>query len=702
MPTTSNQEETANKISRQPSTFDEYQMLLSSLNVSVSKHLLHSDFPVIWANDRFYTLTGHTREEFHSKYGRSCAAYFSGSQEDFDALRSTILRAYDAGEKGYTATLQVPHKNGSKLWVSLVGTFTDEIVEDRPVIYTVLTDVTSLVKAEREQDITTNSLPGFLVRVCVKADGIHFLSGNSQFFAYMGNWKTDETAASLRTYNLEQNNEILQQYLPQMMEGSPVCFDIRALSIQGMELFFQVYGDCVERQSDGNVYLFTFVDSTEITMQKLQLEELAFVDPVTGGKNRTRFEMDVSMSIIGAEAEKFALVSLDIQKFKVINDLFGVEAGDKVLRHVFNCLESQLLEGECLARISADTFNLFLHYGTRESVAKRIFTFAEKINEFNLTAVQKYVLMLSAGVYPIDDSSMSITQMQDRATVARKQGSDIASSAYCNCRFYSNQDRLKLAAEKDIENRMHSALTNGEFCIYLQPKQSIRTGKTCGAEALVRWNDPEAGLIPPGKFIPLFEKNGFIVELDRFVFEEVCKLIKSWIDRGLTPVPISVNMSRCHLHYPDFWTAYEKIRKSYNIPQELLEIELTETMVFEDPEKLITVIDDIKNGGYQCSMDDFGSGYSSLNTLKSIRVDTLKLDKAFFPEDVDNDPRSIAIIKAVVQLAGELQMKTVAEGVEKQNQADFLKTTGCDTIQGYLFARPMPIKDFEHFVFKDE
>lgn len=475
-------------------------------------------------------------------------------------------------------------------------------------------------------------------------------------------------------------------------------------SIQGASPRF----GCREDKDGTLFHEYNMLMSTmqELSAQRKLLEEtseklrkLAFVDPITGGRSRTSFELDVERDVHAAPPFSYALVSMDIQKFKVINDLFGIQAGNDVLKYVQDTISGVLDEGEYIARIAADTFNLLLKYKSNIEIEERINLMAESINQFNSDTDYKYWLNLSVGIYPIDDPVLSITQFQDRATVARKQIKSLLGTKLCVCSFYKTEDQLKITREKEIENRMQDALKNREFIVYLQPKQELKSHRIAGAEALVRWIHPEDGMIPPNRFIPLFERSGFIIDLDLYVFEQVCTILRSWIDSGRKPVPVSVNMSRAHLAYSDFLDRYEAIRKKYNIPPSLLEIELTETLVFEDPQLLSEVIDKIRSCGYSCSMDDFGSGYSSLNVLKNIRVDTLKLDRAFFSQTNNITKREEDIISVVVELARKLDMKTVAEGVETDCQASFLKKTGCDMIQGYLFSRPVPVEDFEKLAF---
>jgi EAL domain-containing protein (putative c-di-GMP-specific phosphodiesterase class I) len=252
---------------------------------------------------------------------------------------------------------------------------------------------------------------------------------------------------------------------------------------------------------------------------------------------------------------------------------------------------------------------------------------------------------------------------------------------------------------KIIENRMKSALKNEEFQIYLQPKYDISQNKIAGAEALVRWADPNRGLIPPNDFIPLFENNGFILDLDLYVFDRTCHLLRQWIDRGVNPVVISVNLSRAYLHDFTFLGKFEEIRRKYEVPSNLIELELTETVVFENMEILTDIINLIHDLGYSCSIDDFGSGYSSLNILKNIPVDTIKIDRGFFIGENSDTVKSDTIVRSVIDLARKLKMKTVSEGVEYKDQVDFLKEAKCDMIQGYYFSKPIPITEFEKLAF---
>lgn len=431
-----------------------------------------------------------------------------------------------------------------------------------------------------------------------------------------------------------------------------------------------------------------------------QLIKIAYVDPVTKGYSKARFDMEAKEIIQSSSSGTYSLVSINIQKFKLINDSFGSDAGDKTLKYIHDVIANYLERKELLCRVSNDQFNILIKTISQKEILKYIENITNDINSFNKDKECKYFIALSIGVYKIDDPNIPLVSIQDRSNVARKniKGNAVNHPLY-TCVFYSDLERLRMLKEKEMENRMEEALDNNEFVVYLQPKVDLKNNNIVGAEALVRWQDPDKGLIPPNDFIPFFEKNGFIIKLDHYVFEKSCAMIRKWIDNGETPIPISVNFSRAHLNNKDFLKKYKTIRDKYDVPAKLLEIELTETLVFDNLQMLLNVIDQIHEEGFQCSLDDFGSGYSSLNMLKEIKVDTLKLDQAFFSAPNADNISENHVIESVVELAKKLNMNSISEGVETILQMEYLKKINCDMIQGYVFSKPIPQEIFEKMAF---
>jgi EAL domain-containing protein (putative c-di-GMP-specific phosphodiesterase class I) len=261
--------------------------------------------------------------------------------------------------------------------------------------------------------------------------------------------------------------------------------------------------------------------------------------------------------------------------------------------------------------------------------------------------------------------------------------------------FFFNREMLEDQSwEQWVENHMEEALSGGDFKIYLQPKYTPRDGKLVGAEALVRWICPDRGLIPPGRFIPIFEENGFIRKLDDFMLAGIAKLQAGWMVQGRRSVPISVNVSRAHFTQEGLAEHISQLVDGYGAKHELVELEVTESAFFDDKETLIDVVRQLRAYDFPISMDDFGAGYSSLNSLKDIPLDVLKLDAEFFRGESANG-RGEIIVRRAISLAKELGMRVVAEGIERKEQVDFLATIGCDMSQGYYFAKPMPVEEFE-------
>lgn len=432
------------------------------------------------------------------------------------------------------------------------------------------------------------------------------------------------------------------------------------------------------------------------------LEQIAFIDPVTGGFNREKFALEAGREIKAAPPGTYVLVSLDVKSFKLINDAFGSEAGDRTLRYIRRVLVSHLRRGEYCGRITGDTFHLLLKNAPEAALVRRIDRMVQDINAFNLEKEQKYFLLFYEGIYVIDEPELDMITLQDRVNGARKSLQGARMSRLNTCAFYSEAERLRLIREKEMTDRAEDALKNREFVVYLQPKVELRSGKVAGAEALVRWRDPERGIVPPGEFIPVFEKSGFVAHIDLFVFEEICKLLMRWQKEGRRLIPISTNLSRAHLRNPEFLSKFEQVRAKYGVSAELIEIELTETLVFENIGMLREIIRQIQELGFKFALDDFGSGYSSLNLLKEVPANAIKLDRGFFGKIEAFDDHGRYVVSSVVALAKKLHMKTVCEGVEHMEQVEFLKQAGCDMVQGFVFSRPIPIEEFEQFAFGGE
>ena len=422
------------------------------------------------------------------------------------------------------------------------------------------------------------------------------------------------------------------------------------------------------------------------------LFRMGFVDPLTetDNLNAFRFKFPRASAAFKEKGVPYALVVVNVNRFKAVNDIYGFEQGDQVLKQVAAALRGALQEGELFCRSSADVFLLLLQCPDRTELGRRVDALAERAGRYCLSGGECLPLSLTCGIYLVDED-VPFYIMMDRANLAWASAKQHAGQV---CAFYDEQSRRQIVTEKRIESSMDQALRDGEFKIYLQPKCDFKTGLTRSAEALVRWQHPVQGLIPPDQFIPIFEKNGFVLKLDKFMLEETLRLLKTWKEQGKPVVPVGVNFSRLHLEDPHFIDVLARTADEYGVEHHLLEVELTESVVFGNMDLMKRVIDGLHAKGFSVAMDDFGSGYSSLNVLKNLDFDCVKLDKEFLVRGEGN-PRMRQIISGLVRMIKSLGSGVVAEGVETAEQAEFLSGIGCDLAQGYLFSRPLPPQEFE-------
>lgn len=430
-------------------------------------------------------------------------------------------------------------------------------------------------------------------------------------------------------------------------------------------------------------------------VNRKEVYRAAYVDPLTGLPSKTKHKMDAQV-LIDKQDRKYAYVTFDVNNFKYINEMFGYEYGNRILVRVAEIVKGFTKEKELCARVSADNFALLLlDEKGQEALTKRIAELMETIAELKVEGKEHNLcnLKLSCGVYRIEKAK-DINKVRAYANLAR---SESKKRMFSEVVYYDDTLRSRRVEERELEYDAEEALKNGEFLVYFQPKYDVMSERIIGAEALIRWMHSKRGMLSPGLFVPLFEANGFIIELDIYVLEKVCELIASWIKTGIQPVCISVNLSRTHLYERDLVGRLVSTVNKYDIPREYIEFELTESAFYEDMEALLRIMEEIKKEGFRLSMDDFGSGYSSLNLLRQLPVDVLKLDRGFLGDCEENDEndRGKRIVTHVISMAKDLEMSVLAEGVETKGQKDFLQGAKCDMIQGYYYAKPMPTNEFE-------
>ncbi len=388
--------------------------------------------------------------------------------------------------------------------------------------------------------------------------------------------------------------------------------------------------------------------------------------------------------------KNIAFVQFDIERFKLINDMYGVEMGDDILKFMNDSLAVICSDDQPFTRLTADVFMIVIAFDKENE----ILDFVHNL-ENSLCGYKGLDYRLIFGIAIAEDRSLHTRRHSDNATLARQS---VKGNALNNIGFYNGSLKNELYHQQTIEDDMIRAYENNEFVMFLQPKYSISTEKIIGAEALTRWIHPEKGMISPVEFIPIFEKNGFILKLDQVIWECACKKIREWIDNGIKPVPISVNISREYLKTFDVVSYFQKLVEKYDIPIYLLEAEITESVDSEDTSE---VVDNMKKIGFTMLMDDFGSGYSSLNMLKTTPFDVLKIDRNFLSEFMESD-KGRKIIAHTISMSQDIGLDIIAEGVETNEQAQFLSRCGCDTAQGFYYSCPVSTEEFDKRLKKEQ
>ena len=421
-----------------------------------------------------------------------------------------------------------------------------------------------------------------------------------------------------------------------------------------------------------------------------RLREAAIHDNLTKGMNRIGFQKQLEKLLFRQPDITAALILLDVENFKLINDQYGMKAGDDLLKLIYEAIQQNLHPGEYAARGEADCFFLFLRTCDRELIRQRICSIQDFINRKSDKLSVPMDIRLKQGACVLDGTQTAFTVLQDRARFALHR------YVYGKgCVYYSEELLRPMQREKQLNSIFLTSLQQHDFQLYLQPKISLKEGVCHSAEALVRWQHPQLGSIYPSEFIPVFEKSEHILALDCYMFEEVCRYLHSRSNAGLPPLSVSINLSRRHFHDLSFLQDYAAIKQRYGIADAQIELELTESMLFNQEQIAVVqqAVVQMHELGFCCSLDDFGAGFSSLGLLKSFAVDAIKLDRIFF-EDIHNS-KAKDILHCLIDLAQRLHIRMIAEGIETKEQLEFLNSTTCDMAQGYYFSKPLPPAQFE-------
>ena len=488
--------------------------------------------------------------------------------------------------------------------------------------------------------------------------------------------------------------------LPKNMEQAVGFFDVLNKEKEYEEIELKLRADAVhykwfkismlihyaeDKTPDHASILFTDIESEIEAKEKLTF--MAMNDILTHIPNMRTFAGNVRQMLMDHPQEDFLMITMDIYKFNLVNKLFGYSEGDGVLRYFATKIQEliETYEKGVYCRMASDIF--YACFSEKENLDEFIEILQDTMHNYPI----KFDLKLCFGIYRIKDRKEDVENMIDHSSYARAEAKKSPLHAI---QYYDDTLKEREYFEAVVISDMEPVLNSGQFEVYLQPKYNILTKKIIGSEALIRWKHPEKGYLSPGIFIPIFEQNGFITELDYYVYEVVCKTLHRWIEKGVTPSPISVNVSRCDLYDSSLIDHIAGLVEQYQLPHDLIEFEITESAFVLEWELLTSFTRKLRERGFRVLIDDFGSGYSSLNSLKDIQVDVLKIDIKFLPTDT-GEVRAPIILATVIEMAQKLGLDVIAEGVETADQVALLESLSCENVQGFYYDRPMPIAEFE-------
>ncbi len=424
-------------------------------------------------------------------------------------------------------------------------------------------------------------------------------------------------------------------------------------------------------------------DDTDAQLNLMRQTYQARHDELTGLYTRTHLYHCIRQRLEEGAGESFCVVFANVNNFKLINDVFGVRFGDKVLCEIADMLRRSVPEGGVYGRLAGDTFGILLPTAafSKERFDRLLDGFTVDNGELH------YHVLIHLGVYEVKDADLEVSVMFDRARIA---ASSLRRDFKTHIAWYDEKMRVNMLWEQEISGDLPNAIRQRQIVPYLQPLVDAG-GRVVGAEALVRWNHPEHGFLAPGRFIPIFEQNGMIAEVDRYMWRCACEQLKEWRDNDLF---ISVNISPKDFFFMDVAAEIKGLVREYGVDPGRLRLEITESVMISDVENKVNLLTDLREAGFIVEMDDFGSGYSSLNMLKNMPIDVIKIDMVFL-RNSEQDDKSLMILHNIINMSTDLRIVPLTEGVETEKQYDDLSKMGCKLFQGYFFAKPMPVADFE-------
>lgn len=697
-------EQIVSMYAKNPKNYQEADLLLSKLQdtrfMDFSQvGLITEDGVLLFSSSEYYNTASADFTQSILKNGDKHDTY--AGFLDIEALQDKLIFAIPYTEPD-------THKIGGQKIVGIAACIStkqlSEMIETdffgKNYAYVVISDVNGnvIVDSEAEKQFGSNLFDTFALFASDDViETLHkdFIEGNTNTLNLMGTTRQFMTYYTPiwpdKTANADDSSSdycIEHWRLMIMTRTDIVTQNLSSLFKDSRFLLYTILG----------ILLFVLLILIFVSIRKGNRQNtLFYTDALTGLLNDKRLLLDGNLLLQRSKngrEKNYAVASYNVRQFKLINHQIGHKKADMILQEIGNVIQDFLLPDELAARSFADRFTVFLRLDTVDGKAR--LRYLEK-KLLAIPCTDTVQLDFTIGIYELKREDRDISIAIDHARFAQSKTRERLGQN-TNIVIYSQEMFDKQAEERRLERRAKQALINHDFVVYYQLKRDIQKKQWCGCEALIRWIDPEYGFLSPGTFIPLFERNGFVVKLDKYVFETVCADLRAAIDAGETVLPVSINVSKCHLRDASFIDEYEEIIERYRIPHNLLEFEITEGLVVENAHVLRQLITKLHALGCLCSLDDFGSGYSSFNMVKEFDFDTIKLDRQFFYGTKGFDSDSRLIVASLIELSHKLGKNVISEGVELEDQVAFLHAKKCDAIQGFYFSKPVPLAECKRMI----
>jgi diguanylate cyclase (GGDEF)-like protein/PAS domain S-box-containing protein len=607
------------------------------------------------------------------------------------------------GRGVYGAVLGFRYPDRTIRWMEVNTTSLRTGQDERWGVVMTLSDITARRRAEEQLKLAFEAIKCSGEGILVTDSERRILSANPAFEAVTGFAAAELIGKTPAFFASERCDEGFYSAMDELLERTGHWQGEVWNQRKDGEAYPEWLGVSAVRGDDGRAknYVYIFSDMTERKAAQRRIEFLAHHDPLTGLPNRLllRDRVEQARTLAGRLHSRVALLFLDLDHFKTINDSLGHPVGDDLLKAVVERLKHCVRESDTISRQGGDEFIILLNdVRDSEAVARVADKIQQRMAEPFVLGNHSLSSTFSIGIalYPDDGEDFdSLLQKADTAMYHAKE------SGRNNHRFFTAQMNLQVVEHMTLQTQLRLAIENQEFVLHYQPQMDLSDGRIYGVEALIRWNSPENGLIEPGKFIEVAEDSGLIVPIGAWVLNEACRQARAWQDAGLPPFVVAVNLSAVQFKRLDLVATVINALVISDLDAQWLELELTESILIQDAEATLDAVRRLKALGVRLSVDDFGTGYSSLTYLKRFAVDKLKIDQSFI-RDLATDPDDAAIVRAIIQMARSLKLKTIAEGVESEELIGLLQAFQCDEIQGYWFARPMPADQLAAFVRQHE